>query len=123
MNKTSTKRNMQSETKNKELKEAIKFLSEKLGKSESNLLLNNLLCIALQDFEHIVRKADNNDRRAMTIFACNTFLDYILDRLGAVGLCSCATDDMTLHECNNLVNRINRGSSHDNSDSLNSNNA
>ena len=53
----------------------------------------------------------------MAIFTSNTFLDYILDRLNIIGLCSSATSDMTLHECKNLLKRIN-GSSDEDTDSL-----
>ena len=92
------------------LQEAMQSMAQKLNRLDSSLFLNNVLCLALQDFERLVLQGDDNERRDMAIFTCNTFLDYILDRLAAIGLCSSATGDMTMHECQNLIRRINGSS-------------
>lgn len=99
-------------------------MKEKIGiiahaaKKAGILTINNILCIILQDFERdVLHKTENKDNRGLSYHVSNVFLDYILDRFGALGICSPATDDMTEHECNNLQKILNQTTNEDASES------
>jgi len=90
------------------MKEKIDIIAH-AAKEAGILTVNSILCIILQDFERdVITKTENEDNKGLSYHVSNVFLDYILDRLGAIGICSPATDDMTAHECDNLKRIIDK---------------
>lgn len=117
MKTTKNQNNNRTNNTIKTLQEAIKIITETLQQSDSRLFINNIMCLALKDFERdVIFHAKDNEKRSIAVDVSNVFADFIIDRFAMVGLASPATGDATISECNNLINYIN-GSS-DGTDSL-----
>lgn len=95
------------------------IIMQEAVKQVGNLFLNNILCSIHKDFRKTCHgKDDYND--IIAIHTSNVFLDFILDRLAVLKLCSSSTGDMTIHECDNLnriLNRTEDGNNEDANDS------
>lgn len=100
----------------KSMKEKVDILAN-AAKQAGTLTINNILCELLHEFEHdVLSKVHNKENKCLASQTCNIFLDYILDQLSALGICSPATDDMTAHECENMQKILNQTDDYDDTD-------
>ena len=111
-------KNTQQNNTDKTFDEQLAIMQEAV-KQAGDLFLNNVMCAILKDFRNYCHgKDERND--LVALHTANVFLDFILDRLAVLKLCSSSTGDMTLHECENLNRILNKTDGDDNNDAATS---
>lgn len=107
-------KNSQQNNTDKTFDEQLAIMQEAV-KQAGDLFLNNVMCAILKDFRNYCHgKDERND--LVALHTANVFLDFILDRLAVLKLCSSSTGDMTLHECENLNRILNQANDNDDTD-------